>query len=64
MNEIFENSRFPKHFGCIIIKLNAKNNEGKINCKILIAHFDQCCLSAWKDALILTILLLIVAINI
>ena len=64
MNEIFENSRFPKHFGCIIIKLNAKNKKRKINCKTLIAHFDQCCLSAWKHTLLLETYLFITAINI
>ena len=46
MNKIFENSRFPKRFGCIIIKLNVKNKKGKINCKTLIANFDPRCLSA------------------
>ena len=64
MNKIFENSRFSKRFGCIIIKLNAKNKEGKINWKTLIANFDPCCLSAWKDALVLEIHLFIAAINI
>ena len=49
MNKIFENSRFPKRFGCIIIKLNVKNKKGKINCKTLIVNFDPRCLSAWKD---------------
>ena len=47
-----------------IIKLNAKNKEGKINCKTLIANFNSCCFSAWKDTLVLTMHLFIAAVNI
>ena len=64
MKEIFENSRFPKRFGCINIKLHAKNKEEKINCKTLIINFDSCCLSAWKDTLVLIIHLFIATLNI
>ena len=65
MNKIFENSRFPKRFKCIIIKLNAKNKEGKINCKTLIANLIRvACLREKTDPLVLEIHLFIAAINI
>ena len=45
-------------------QLNAKNKEGKINCKTRIANFDPCFLPAYKDTLVLTLHLFIAAINI
>ena len=59
MNEIFENSRLIYHY-----QLTAKNKEGKFNSKTLIAHFDSCCLTAWKHTLVLETYLFIAAINI
>ena len=64
MNEIFENSRFPKTFWMYHYQLNAKNKERKNWLQNANCSFDPCCLSAWKHTLVLETYPFIAAINI